>query len=178
MVDPFRRPGDEFLNEPPEGFSDLDAAAGDDMPERLAQAEIDLAAQHEVLQELVDQISALVDEDTGQAKAKPWCYHPPPEVPEGEDELTVWVSWFNENYDPTQKKNRIPECWALHGGLAAEIATLYHSWRRAFLHPKARPDDAQQWHDRWLPGFLHRMDTWCTDECRRGAHRDRNVSTR
>jgi len=44
-------------------------------------------------------------------------------------------------------------------------------WRAAFVDPKASPDAAQNWHDRWLPGFMQRRDTWCHKDCRNGTHR-------
>ena len=67
---------------------------------------------------------------------------------------------------------RIPYCWAEHGGLAAEIATLAFSWQRAFNDVKANYDAAQMWHDRWLPGFQQRMRQWIPTDCFDGTHKD------
>ena len=167
MSDFFEPPPDPDDNPAPGTLGDAPAPA-----EEIAELRAILDQQQTVLVAIDEALAKIIDARTGKIARAPWCYHDPPQPGEGEDELTVWVSWWNASYAPLQTKNQIPPCWGLHGGLAAEIATLYHTWRRAFHDAKATAEAAQTWHDRWLPGFLHRMELWCSDECRRGQHRE------
>jgi len=91
-----------------------------------------------------------------------------------EDDATfpVWVAWLGSHYViPETGKSIVYDCWAKHDAVVAELATLWQVWRAAFLDPKASPDAAQNWHDRWLPGFMQRRDTWFHKDCRNGNHR-------
>ena len=55
------------------------------------------------------------------------------------DMLPTWVAWFNLRYAPLEQTRRIPYCWAEHGGLAAEIATLAHAGNAPSTTPKPTP---------------------------------------
>jgi len=91
-----------------------------------------------------------------------------------EDDATfpVWVAWLGSHYViPETGKSIVYDCWAKHDAVVAELATLWQVWRAAFVDPKASPDAAQNWHDRWLPGFMQRRDTWFHKDCRNGTHR-------
>lgn len=123
------------------------------------------------IDKLVNQVVAhaeILSEDDGSRVDKPaaWLHTDPP--PES---LPEWVVWFNEMYAPTQTINAIPKCWADHPGLLAELSTLWWTWRLAFIGRKATAEAAQNWHDRWLPGFQSRMGRWVTKECLLGRHR-------
>jgi len=121
--------------------------------------------------EAVDSVlGKLVDPRDGTPRPAPWCWHQPPPS-KNVDILPTWVAWWNLRYAPPEQNRRIPYCWAEHGGLAAEIATLAYSWQRAFNDPKANTDAAQMWHDRWLPGFQQRMRTWIPADCFDGTHK-------
>lgn len=85
--------------------------------------------------------------------------------------LQLWVEFYNATYVTTTSSvgdhNRaIPGCWLQHPGLAAEVATLAACWRAAFVGPMADPANAQNFHDRWRPGFAARLRTWapCSTE--------------
>ena len=122
--------------------------------------------------EAIDGILArLIDSRDGQLVPGPWCFHEPPPMKDV-DVLPTWVAWFNLRYAPLDSTKQIPYCWAEHGGLAAEVATLAYSWQKAFNDVKANHDAAQMWHDRWLPGFLQRMRTWAPGGCFDGSHRE------
>ena len=144
----------------------------------LAQVQADVeglralfAEQVEAIEAIDDVLGRLVDLRDGTLKPAPWCYHEPPPH-EGVDVLPTWVAWWNLRYAPNDAQLRIPDCWAEHGGLAAEVATLEATWRKAFNDARAAPDAAQNWHDRWLPGFLARMKMWLSSDCLSGEHRD------
>jgi hypothetical protein len=128
-------------------------------------------AQGRAIEALDGALSSIVDVRDGTLVPAPWCYHQPPPMI-NVDVLPTWVAWYNLRYAPREATKRIPYCWEQHGGLAAEVATLAHSWQRAFHDVKANTDTAQMWHDRWLPGFLTRMRWWAPTDCFDGDHRD------
>jgi hypothetical protein len=168
-------PFDPFSS-PPDFFGTGGTAVFED--DELARIKRELAALREiVLQqnraiEAVDEVlGQLVDLRSGTLRRTPWCYHEPPPT-EDVDVLPTWVAWWNLRYAPQEHSKRIPYCWELHGGLAAEIATLATAWQRAFQDAKANSDAAQMWHDRWLPGFLERMRQWLPADCFDGIHKE------
>lgn len=149
-------------------------AAGPDLAElrRDLQTVREMVNQHSRVIEAIDGVlGRLIDVREGTLHPAPWCYHQPPPMTDV-DVLPTWVAWFNLRYAPQEHSKRIPDCWQLHGGLAAEIATLAATWQRAFDDAKANTDAAQMWHDRWLPGFLQRMRQWVPADCFDGDHRD------
>lgn len=170
MTDSF----DDAFGEPPDFFGPPPSGAGGG---DIASVHRELATLRELVHsqsraiEAIDGVLArLVDTREGQLRPAPWCFQDPPPV-EGVDILPTWVGWFNLRYVPIDQTKQIPYCWAEHGGLAAEVATLAFTWRKAFDDVKANHDGAQMWHDRWLPGFLQRMRSWAPGECFDGSHR-------
>jgi hypothetical protein len=86
-------------------------------------------------------------------------------VPQGS-----WTAWLRHRYPLARK---IPDCWAQHPELVEELTTLWLAWQGAFQQPDALLTAAADWHDRWLPGVLHRLEHGpfaldCSD-----AHRSR-----
>ncbi len=170
MTDPF---GSDPFGDPPDFFGGGGSAGGTD----IASLRRELDSLRELVQsqsraiEAIDTVlGQLTDSRDGSLLPAPWCYHEPPPA-EDVDILETWVAWFNLRYAPLDPTKHIPYCWPEHGGLAAEVATLAHTWIRAFDDLKANSDAAQMWHDRWLPGFLQRMRSWAPGECFDGSHR-------
>lgn len=143
---------------------------------RVAQLESDLAQATQLLAALAQQVSG----DTGDVPAGsygqpasqrwPWFV-----LRDTEDDapLSAWVSWLGSHYiDPDTGKSIVYDCWHHHDAVVAELATLWQAWRAAFLDTKASPDAAQNWHDRWLPGFMQRREVWFHKDCRNGRHHD------
>ena len=164
---------DGLLGDPPDFFGHGGGELTGTDPTGLEVAELrseladlrDLVAKQTRAIEAIDGVlGKLVDVRSGTLRPAPWCYHTPPPA-DGVDVLPTWVAWWNLRYAPHDRTKQIPYCWPEHGGLAAEIATLAHAWRKAFDDAKANTDAAQMWHDRWLPGFLHRMRTWAPADC-------------
>lgn len=137
-----------------------------------------LLGDMEELTEHVGELDTAVQALTTKAKADKdepaeWALFP---VPQHHDHptatLQLWVEFYNATYVTTTQSvgedhNRaIPGCWLQHPGLAAEVATLAATWRAAFVGPTADPANAQNFHDRWRPGFAARLRTWapCSTE--------------
>ncbi len=84
--------------------------------------------------------------------------------------LVEWVDWLNDVY-AAYPGQRIPPCWRQHPGLAAELLTLNHTWRTAFLDARS-PEAAQTWHDYQLPALQGRFTHYLHSDCPAGQHTD------
>jgi len=150
----------------------------DPVATRVARLEAELAQASGLLARLAQQVTGSGDApvprtagDGAGAEPARWPWFVLGDI---EDDATfpVWVAWLGSHYViPETGKSIVYDCWAKHDAVVAELATLWQAWRAAFLDPKASPDAAQNWHDRWLPGFMQRRDTWFHKDCRNGNHR-------
>lgn len=70
-------------------------------------------------------------------------------------QLKEWVAWIRCRY-PLAKK--LPPCWPEHPEVVEELTALWLAWQAAYEQPDAQPTAAADWHDRWLPGALHRLE--------------------
>jgi hypothetical protein len=71
------------------------------------------------------------------------------------DQLEAWTAWLRHRYPLTRK---IPGCWAQHPELVEELTALWLAWQGAYQQPDPPLTAAADWHDRWLPGVLHRLE--------------------
>jgi hypothetical protein len=86
-----------------------------------------------------------------------WCWRTLGEQGAGElwSQLEDWVAWIRHRY-PLAKK--IPPCWPEHPEVVEELTALWLAWQAAYEQPDTQLTAAADWHDRWLPGFLHRLE--------------------
>jgi hypothetical protein len=70
-------------------------------------------------------------------------------------ELITWTDWIRHRYPLAR---RIPECWHQHPEAVEELTALWLAWHGAFEDAEASLTAAADWHDRWLPGVLHRLE--------------------
>ena len=118
--------------------------------DELASSATDIAA------DLVSRLEELADTESGSRTVRSWCWR---ELgPKAEEELwtqlTDWVGWLRSRY-PLAKK--IPVCWKEHPEIVEELTALWLAWQYAYSDPDAPLTAAADWHDRWLPGLLHRL---------------------
>lgn len=71
------------------------------------------------------------------------------------DELIRWTGWIRHRYPLAR---RIPECWHEHPEIVEELTALWLAWHSAYADPEAPRTAPAEWHDRWLPGFLYRLE--------------------
>jgi hypothetical protein len=134
----------------------------------------------QTLEQLQDQLEVLAravlgdDGDAGgQDREMPWTvWGSDPEQLAGAayDAIGEWVCWLARTYSSDTPGRCLPTCWPQHPGLVAELLTLHHTWRSAFLSAR-NADAAQAWHNNHLPGFLARVDAYLTRDCLAGQHR-------
>ena len=70
-------------------------------------------------------------------------------------ELSTWVGWIRARYPLARK---IPECWHEHPEVVEELTALWLAWQAAYTEPDPPLTAASDWHDRWLPGVLYRLE--------------------
>ena len=70
-------------------------------------------------------------------------------------QLTGWVAWIRNRYPLARK---IPPCWGDHPELVEELTALWLAWQHAYEDADAPLTAAADWHDRWLPGVLYRLE--------------------
>jgi hypothetical protein len=87
----------------------------------------------------------------------PWCWRDlgPHARTELMDQLDTWTAWLRHRYPLARK---IPACWAQHPELVEELTGLWLAWQGAYQQPDPPLTAAADWHDRWLPGLLHRLE--------------------
>ncbi|MBO0727924.1 MAG: DUF4913 domain-containing protein [Acidimicrobiaceae bacterium] len=137
-----------------------------------------LLNQAEAIARLHDQVATLAEETTGsvadllvrieaiETAADPriagargvtvWCWRYATENGERElwHELIGWVRWIRQRYPLAR---RIPDCWAEHPEIVEELTALWLAWQAAYVEADAPLTAAAEWHDRWLPGVLYRL---------------------
>ena len=120
---------------------------------------------------LVERIEG-IESDAGSAASIPtaWCWRDlgPRAGEELWDQLTDWVDWVRSRYPLARK---IPTCWVDHPEIVEELTALWLAWQAAYQDRNASLTAAADWHDRWLPGLLYRLEHGpfavdCTNEHR------------
>jgi hypothetical protein len=115
----------------------------------------------EITDAYADVVSRLESIDTNPNKPAStptaWCWRTvgPLATDELLSQLNQWVTWIRQRY-PLAKK--IPPCWADHPETVEELTALWLAWQAAYEASDASLTAAADWHDRWLPGVLHRME--------------------
>lgn len=116
---------------------------------------------HEATDSVAGLISRLEDLESRSITAgrtpNSWCWRTI--GPHGAEELwrqlTDWVGWIRSRYPLARK---IPPCWAEHPELVEELTALWLAWQHAYEDLDAPLTAAADWHDRWLPGVLYRLE--------------------
>ena len=91
----------------------------------------------------------------------------------------VLARWVGEvlvaRYEVT--RDELPDCWALHLPVVAELSWLRTAYVEAYLS-RSSPETAADWHTRWYPAVLTRIrDADQVHECVPGKHAPRRGMT-
>ncbi len=115
-----------------------------------------------------DELAALVqDGDSGgpaldakgdDEKTLPFCWGDA-SLEERADQVLALARWIKDLLKPRypQRTAIIRACWPLHPTAVEELSWLRGEWYAATREEGARYRDLGDWHDRWLPGVLHRF---------------------
>jgi hypothetical protein len=116
---------------------------------------------HDATDTIAGLLARLEDLETraGAPAASPaaWCWRDlgPHAQAELMDQLDSWTAWLRHRYPLAR---RIPGCWTRHPEVVEELTALWLAWQGAYQQPDAPLTAAADWHDRWLPGLLHRLE--------------------
>jgi hypothetical protein len=106
-----------------------------------------------------DILTRLDDLDRVRSTATPtaWCWRNL--GPEGQNELwqelKTWVGWLTSRYPIARK---LPSCWTKHPEVVEELTALWLAWHGAYETADPQLTAPADWHDRWLPGLLQRLE--------------------
>ncbi len=138
---------------------------------RLRQRVDELAREtDETVANLLLRLEALeqIADDPGRRSPSSWSwrYVGPNAAATLHAELADWVDWIRSRYPLAR---RVPACWADHPEILEELTALWIAWQAAYTEPEPMLTAAADWHDRWLPGVLHRLQHGpfaldCTDD--------------
>lgn len=133
----------------------------------FSQADLDLLLEHYTPSTNKD------GDDTGP-HAPPWSFaaRSGKEIAALGRLIDVYVATYNRMLATTVREI-VPPCWRHHPGLAHDLAVQVWLYYAAFLHDKATPSAAADFHTRHLPAFRARIDGWLgrsPGECRKGNH--------
>ena len=84
----------------------------------------------------------------------------------------ILARWVGEVLVPRYELTRdeLPDCWALHPPVVAELSWLRTAYVQAYL-TRSPPQLGADWHTRWRPAVLTRIrELIKPDECSPGKH--------
>jgi hypothetical protein len=89
-------------------------------------------------------------------------------------ELKTWLRAVYVRYEGSGDSPApvLSDCWAWHTAAVVELWTLYRMWLAAYQGPKASDQLVADWHDRYRPGTVRRVNAALTG-CRPSKHADR-----
>jgi hypothetical protein len=121
--------------------------------DRLAQETVDAFT---VVHDRLDEAPATSGELPAPNPAKRWCWRDLDDTGSEQmmEQLTDWVDWLRSRYPLAR---RVPPCWAEHPETIEELTAVWLAWQHAYAEPDAPLTAAADWHERWLPGFLYRL---------------------
>jgi len=118
-----------------------------------------LAARHEELASLVAEV--LEAETPKGPAAIDWTRLDPEARSAALAALSLWV---NDVLLPGYPNCGLRDCWASHRQAVIELSNIWQAWRHAYQ--RRRPDLklALEWHDRWMPNAMRRIE-FATRNC-------------
>ncbi len=91
--------------------------------------------------------------------------------------LTELIRWMEVVYLRYSDAARtLPECWLWHPDLVEELLWLMDAWCAAYHDNTAPVSLAADWHDRYRPGVIKRINT-TAGRCSLEAHQPRDTDT-
>jgi hypothetical protein len=111
----------------------------------------ELAATVAALQEA---LAALSEEEENARRS--WFELGPDEAAKALSKLDPWVRTVLARHGKVLAQLR--PCWWQHPLVVEELLVLSQLWHKTYRGKKASPEKAADWHHRWLPGWLERVD--------------------
>lgn len=103
------------------------------------------------------------DEDTPEfdgVRVWNWSAMDTAETTTARRELATWLrDVLTVRYPAILTHSGWKPCWYRHLDVVEELSWLYAAWRAAYEDPDARPIQAGEWHDKWFPGVMDRIES-------------------
>jgi hypothetical protein len=123
------------------------------------------------LRHQIEQILTILDTENDASPARWfWLTMPAEERQAKFSELQDWVDTVLRQQYPDYLADHIKPCWPNHPEARWELTWLYQLWTLTYLTTRPTPKDAGDWHDRWTPGVLRRLNQIMAN-CRSGCGR-------
>jgi hypothetical protein len=123
------------------------------------------------LRRQAEQILAILgNEDDAAPSAWFWLTMTEQQRDEQFAELLDWVETVLRSQYPDYLADQIRPCWPNHPEARWELTWLYQLWSLAYLASRPEPKAVADWHDRWSPGVIRRLNqvmSRCEGGCRR-----------
>jgi hypothetical protein len=88
--------------------------------------------------------------------------------------LTELIAWMEVVYlRYSDAAQCLPDCWLWHPDVVEELLWLMHTWLAAYHDDTAPVSLAADWHDRYRPGVIKRINT-TAGRCSLEAHQPRD----
>jgi hypothetical protein len=111
----------------------------------------ELAATVAALQEA---LAALSEEEENARWS--WFELSPDEATKALSKLDPWVRTILARHGKVLAQLR--PCWWQHPLVVEELLVLSQLWHKTYRGKKASPEKAADWHEKWLPGWLERVE--------------------
>lgn len=92
-------------------------------------------------------------------------------------QLATLTGWVNDVLRPGYPSCALADCWAAHPDAVIELGNIRAQWRLIYERDRARLPLALEWHDRWWPNAVRRINVM-TARCRGGCIMQENVGRR
>jgi hypothetical protein len=153
--------------------TDLAAAVSEDLAPRVG-------ALHQLVTEELGRLRSDLDVLLAERSERHETKNPPVDWATLTEEQAaaqwpVLARWVGEVLVPRYEltRDQLPDCWALHPPVVAELSWLRTAYVQAYLS-RSPPQVSADWHTRWRPAVLSRIrELIKPDECTPGRHSPR-----
>ncbi|PZS26561.1 MAG: hypothetical protein DLM61_18100 [Pseudonocardiales bacterium] len=135
-----------------------------------------LKARLDELADLVAQLATAVATATpaGGVGVASWLDLPTDPPDTAAAVLTELIAWMEVVYlRYSDAAQGLPDCWLWHPDVVEELLWLMHAWLAAYHDDTAPVSLAADWHDRYRPGVVKRINT-TAGRCSLEAHQPRD----
>jgi len=157
--------------------ADLAATVSERLAPTVAGLQHVLAGELSRLTQDLDQLRVDVDTLLFERQERKTVKNPPVDwaALTEEQAVTQWqvlAQWIGEVFVPRYEitRDELPDCWALHTPVVAELSWLRSAYVQAYL-PRSEPQSAADWHMQWRSAVLDRIKELVKPEdCAPGKH--------
>jgi hypothetical protein len=161
--------------------ADLAATVSEQLAPTVAGLQHVLSGEFSRLTQDLDQLRVDVDTLLSERQERTKAKNPPVDwaALTEEQAVTQWqvlAQWIGEVFVPGYEitRDELPDCWALHTPVVAELSWLRSAYVQAYL-PRSEPQSAADWHMQCRSAVLDRIKELVkSEDCTPGKHVSRS----